>query len=453
MIINMNGGSGGSSSVNFKVICSANTPTSPKENNIWIKTSTATNSWSMIDSIAVPSSVAEGDVVIVYEASNRSKSGFFNALKKNELIVKLVKCYQRVSSKWVSMDAYVYLNSKWIQFSNVFKATITVTYPAGSNCSVTNGSITIKAPDTSGSVVFTIPDIGTWTVTCTDGSQTATSIISITADGQSKSATLAYNKIPTFTYTGDYKILNDSGEEITVTKENDWNIKFLSSGTLTIKALNGLGAGGQVFLVGGGAGGSKGVHSSNANDTFWGSGGGGGGYTKTSSISSFPLNTSIAVTVGGGGAAGANGGTSSIVVSSTTYSADGGKASSNSDGGAGGSGGAAGSWGQVVSKNGGTNGGNGEDYKNPTYSMNASGGIGQGTTTRAFGASSGYAYSEGGGGGGGRNWNSSATGAAPGDGGNRGDNTGDGGKGYSDANSNYPAKAGCSGVIILRGKR
>lgn len=335
-----------------------------------------------------------------------------------------------------------------------FKATINATYPSGSTCTATCGSIKYTASGTSGSASFNVKNAGTWTISCTNGTDTASQNVSITISGQIASVTLVYNQIPSFTYSGSYKIVNDSGTAISSTKDNNWNIQFLTSGTLVLKALNGLSSGGQVFLVGGGGGGSKGVNAQDYNeDTFWGSGGGGGGYTKTSTISSFPLNTNISVSVGAGGAAGSNGGTSSIVVSSTTYSVDGGKATSNSSGGAGGSGGAAGSWGQVVSLNGGSNGANGGSYNNATYNMYASGGKGQGTTTRPFGGSSGYIYSEGGGGGGGRNWNASSTGAAPGSGGNRGNNTGDGGKGYSDNNSSYPAMAGCSGIVILRSKR
>jgi hypothetical protein len=40
--------------------------------------------------------------------------------------------------------------------------------------------------------VFSVPNAGTWTVSCTNGTNTATTEVSITSDGQSKSVELAY---------------------------------------------------------------------------------------------------------------------------------------------------------------------------------------------------------------------------------------------------------------------
>lgn len=73
-----------------------------------------------------------------------------------------------------------------------FSATITVTYPAGSTCTCTNGSTVLTAQGTSGSYTFTVPNAGTWTVSCTDGTQTASETISITTEGQAASVTLTY---------------------------------------------------------------------------------------------------------------------------------------------------------------------------------------------------------------------------------------------------------------------
>ena len=52
-------------------------------------------------------------------------------------------------------------------------AAISVTYPEGSVCTCTNGTKTLKAKDTCGKYLFLLPEGGTWTVSCTDGSQTA----------------------------------------------------------------------------------------------------------------------------------------------------------------------------------------------------------------------------------------------------------------------------------------
>lgn len=45
-----------------------------------------------------------------------------------------------------------------------FAATIHITYPAGSVCTVTDGTTTLTAPDTSGAWDCVVPNTGTWTV-------------------------------------------------------------------------------------------------------------------------------------------------------------------------------------------------------------------------------------------------------------------------------------------------
>lgn len=74
-----------------------------------------------------------------------------------------------------------------------FSATIAVTWPAGSTCTCENGNTVLTAPDTSGSYTFTVPNTGTWTVSCTNGTENASTTVSITADGQSTTAKLAYD--------------------------------------------------------------------------------------------------------------------------------------------------------------------------------------------------------------------------------------------------------------------
>lgn len=68
---------------------------------------------------------------------------------------------------------------------------ITVSYPEGSVCTCTNGTKTLKAKDTSGKALFNVP-VGEWTVSCTNGTDTASQAVSITADGQSVSIELSY---------------------------------------------------------------------------------------------------------------------------------------------------------------------------------------------------------------------------------------------------------------------
>lgn len=72
-------------------------------------------------------------------------------------------------------------------------AVISVTYPAGSTCTCTDGTKTLKLKNTSGQGIFLIPYAATWTVTCTDGTNTKSESVEITSEGQSVSVELSYS--------------------------------------------------------------------------------------------------------------------------------------------------------------------------------------------------------------------------------------------------------------------
>lgn len=71
-------------------------------------------------------------------------------------------------------------------------AVIGVTYPSGSVCTCTNGTLTLTAKDTSGKAIFVIPTAGTWTVKAVSGSKSTSKAVSITAEGQVEIVTLTY---------------------------------------------------------------------------------------------------------------------------------------------------------------------------------------------------------------------------------------------------------------------
>ena len=74
---------------------------------------------------------------------------------------------------------------------------IVVSYPVGSICTCTNeyDTVTYTAKDTSGACVFNIMSLGTWTVSCTDGSRTTSATVVIDAWWQSKTISLSYTKM------------------------------------------------------------------------------------------------------------------------------------------------------------------------------------------------------------------------------------------------------------------
>ena len=226
----------------------------------------------------------------------------------------------------------------------------------------------------------------------------------------------------------------------------------------------------DIFCVGGGGGGAGGSGDYSSKSTIGGGGGGGGRTTKKTGIavSSGQVLACIVGTGGSGsaqGKAGGTGGTSSVARSGTTLcSAAGGSGGASwSTGGSGGSGGGAGSFRGQSTGAGGTNGGDGGS------SGSYSGGTGQGTTTRAWGLSSGTLHSGGGGGGGSYCDGTMTNGGSGGNGGGArgGDggpsatagssasaNTGGGGGGGGATSSSSTADKnggnGGSGIILLK---
>ena len=280
---------------------------------------------------------------------------------------------------------------------------LTVTVIPGELVTVSHGDKSqTKAANASGVAVFKGLKAGAWTVAVTrNGKPTAKTVIIVT----DYSVSIPLNTIPEFTYTGDYEIVNDSDEPITVSQDN-WKIRFLTSGTLTFTNLNGAEGGIDVFLVGGGGNG----------ETIRGARGGGGGYTKTVKGVSIAIATPYTVTIG------ASSGTSSAFGASAN-------GASGANGGSGGGGGGSSSG---TSGDGGSNGGNG------TAGNVSQGGTGQGTTTREFGESTGKLYSGGGGG------SAANAGAA-------GDSTAGAGAAYGGAAKNGVANTGGGGGAAYSG--
>ena len=249
------------------------------------------------------------------------------------------------------------------------------------------------------------------------------------------SVSIPLNTIPEFTYTGDYEIVNDSDEPITVSQDN-WKIRFLTSGTLTFTNLNGADGGIDVFLVGGGGSGAGGGSNSDAGGYVQGAGAG-GGYTKTTKNVAVEVDTEYPITIGSGGIGhaayrtnGKSGGTTSAFGQSALGGSGG---NANCHGGNGGSGGGAAGFGSNDSgAAGGMDGSNGGSVDSKP------GGKGQGTTTREFGEENGKLYASGGNG-----YESPPTA--------RDANSGNGGhgNGYGENKDG----AGGSGIAIIRNAR
>lgn len=316
--------------------------------------------------------------------------------------------------------------------------TLIVTAPVGCTLTVSkDGKTRTKVVGADGVAVFRGLSMGEWTITATDGSDSATEVVSITTDGQTQNVTLTYSQIPVFTYSGDYEIVDDEDNPITST-QGDWKIRFLTSGTLRFSRLVGASGGVDIFCVGGGGGSKDGN-------------GGCGGYTSTKAGVSLSENTDYSISVGAGGAIDSSGGNSSF---GSLASASGGGTGCTA-GGSGGGGAGYRAPDSGVGKTGGAGGSDGSDGVNGYGTASTKNGTGQGTTTREFGSSTGTLYAGGGGGGAYVSTDTPGSGGAGGGGNggtrngasgtNGGTNTGGGGGGYNGG--------GGSGIVIIRNAR
>lgn len=286
-----------------------------------------------------------------------------------------------------------------------------------------------------------------------------------TSSGGTSSVTLNMPSVGTTYYFSIYPYVTCSAGEMTGNTLNasratgsQINKTFTSTQTYTIPAGY---TSMDVFCVGGGGKGQRSYSGGDWEDTD-GGGGGGGGFTSTVKNISVSSGQSLTITVGAGGTSG-DGGVSSVVRSgSTLCSAKGGYGDSRSDfyPSGGGSGGGAG--GLALSNqrwNGASGGSNGGDGGSISF---VSGGKGQGTTTRAFGESSGTLYSGGGGGGGAASYGGGSGGSGGGgsgggsasNGNNGGTNTGGGGGGgggHLDSSvTTHIGGNGGSGIVLIR---
>ena len=117
--------------------------------------------------------------------------------------------------------------SIYVSSGTSFSATISITYPAGSTCTVSNYKKTWTAPNTSGSWTFKANEIGYYTVKAVSGNKSREKEVIITAEGQSKTITIVYETV-----------LFDATDNTSIT--GGWQQKNYVSGYGTGSISNGL---------------------------------------------------------------------------------------------------------------------------------------------------------------------------------------------------------------------
>jgi hypothetical protein len=147
MIGRTNTGGGGGGGLNFKVVGGTTAPSNPKENMIWVNTSTAITDY--VFSATQPSSVSGR----VWISTDTSSTVEFNALKKHSIMVYPLSAKQYVSGAWVNKAAKSYQNGKWVdwwlgelfdngnQWESVTGGWTSNGYTRGDSLSVLSGSI------------------------------------------------------------------------------------------------------------------------------------------------------------------------------------------------------------------------------------------------------------------------------------------------------------------------
>ena len=119
--------------LNFEVVGGTSKPSNPKENTIWVNTSTTIGGY--IFSAAQPSGPSAGMIWIVIDTFS---SGEFNALKENGIQVYPISAKQYVGGAWVGKTTKIYKNGKWVDW-------ITYLYNAGDECASLTGGWSNRA--------------------------------------------------------------------------------------------------------------------------------------------------------------------------------------------------------------------------------------------------------------------------------------------------------------------
>ena len=122
---------GGGVGMNFRIVGGTVQPNSAKGNDIWVNTDKVE---SYVFSAIEPESPVAG---MVWFEVGFDSSVAFNALKKNAVYVYPVSCNQYVDEEWVSVEAHIFQNGEWVQFSDI--VTELVLYNAGDQCADITG--------------------------------------------------------------------------------------------------------------------------------------------------------------------------------------------------------------------------------------------------------------------------------------------------------------------------
>ena len=156
---------GGGNPLNFKVVGGTTEPSNAKENMIWVNTDTEITSW--VFSAEQPSSPSSG---MVWVQTGVFSNAAFNGLKKNGIQVNPLSAKQYVGSSFKDKTAKSYQSGVWVEWWNgelYYKGQEYESLTGGwstfnhhsytfndSQCSKSDGKLTLKLSGTKSSVAF-----------------------------------------------------------------------------------------------------------------------------------------------------------------------------------------------------------------------------------------------------------------------------------------------------------
>lgn len=124
-----------------------------------------------------------------------------------------------------------------------FTGTIRIEYPEGSVCTCTNGVMSYTAPDTSGLWYCEVYDSGSWTITCTDGSDTKTKHVEVTHNTNYVDVIMSYfNATINVVYPIGASCIcsNDDVSYAASDTTGNWSFNIYKAGEWTITASDGI---------------------------------------------------------------------------------------------------------------------------------------------------------------------------------------------------------------------
>ena len=122
-MIGITNAGGGKDRYRVKVFGGTSAPANPKEGYIWVKTSTPISDYEMNcwSNVLPGYSMKDGFIYVYGEPAfdaNRVVNIIFD--KGNVIYFNFKKCMQQQGSTWHTMDAFVFHNGSWMQFSTTY---------------------------------------------------------------------------------------------------------------------------------------------------------------------------------------------------------------------------------------------------------------------------------------------------------------------------------------------